>query len=561
MGAVFSVFTGALFRGLAQLAFCDSALAGALVLAGLALVSPWGAAGAVAGAVFSTAVGYFGSVYSREEWEHGLAGLNGAIIGILWGGFIANGSFNLPLFLTVLSVCAALESVLRRALARVSLPALSMPAVATAGLTSWALAAPGTWFWAATPGFPFGEMGIVIAILCIIAAMVTKSALAAGWTVIFATIAYLAVWGQGLDTLAYIGLWAVTIPLACYAMQAVFFREFVAGVVGSTIAALSTAGIWILWMNSGAADIAPPLLTPFIFGVWLAIAAMRRLRHFPFFQTSFWRTAGAIHRANLAGGTTVALLGDGAAQHRLASTYLSGSQRVGQTQEYTLSDEQLRNSVRCRRVFWDVCSRLRQMAEGTEPSALHRAVADFERRGWLQTTISREVFGQLRETGARNIIELHGRIDRAACIDCGFSSDWPPGEIWKRCDLRCSRCSGVFKPATSLLSESFTSSVMQAVERSLADCGILLVLGELPKDARTGSILDRARAVETTVVFVTDGALSYALGPDDVVIAARSEDTLPGLAAVLDALSLLSGVYPGGGRYRWRWRLGHTEDM
>ncbi len=102
---------------------------------------------------------------------------------------------------------------------------------------------------------------------------------------------------------------------------------------------------------------------------------------------------------------------------------------------------------------------------------------------------------------------------------------------------------------------------MQAVERSLADCGVLLVLGELPKDARTGSILDCARAVEATVVFVTDGALSYVLGPDDVVIAARSEDTLPGLAAVLDALSLLSGVYPGRGRYRWRWRLGHTEDM
>ncbi len=561
MGAASSAFTGALFRGLAQLAFCDSALAGVLVLAGLALVSPWGAAGAVAGAVFGTAVGYFASVYSREEWEHGLAGLNGAVVGIIWGGFIADGSFNLPLFLTILSVCVALEFILRRALARVSLPALSMPAVATAVLTSWVLAAPGTWFWPTTPAVPFGTTGIAIAMLCIIAAMVTKSALAAGWAVLFATIAYLALWGQGLDTLAYSGLWAVTIPLACYAMQAVFFREFVAGAVGSTIAALSTAGIWVFWMKSGAADIAPPLLTPFIFGVWLAIAAMRRLRHFPVFQTSFWRTAGAIHRANLAGGTVVALLGDDAAQYRSASQYLSGSQRIEQTREYTLSDEQLRNSIRSRRAFWDVCARLRRMAEGTEPTALHRAVADFECRGWVQTTMSRAVLGHLREAGARDIIELHGRIDRTACIDCDFSGDWPPGEIWKHCDLRCSRCSGVLKPATSLLSEGLTSSVKQAVERSLADCGVLLVLGELPKDARTESILDRARAVEATVVFVTNGALSYALGPDDVVIAAHSEDTLPGLAAVLDALSLLSGVYPGGGRYRWRWWLRHTEDM
>ena len=122
-------------------------------------------------------------------------------------------------------------------------------------------------------------------------------------------------------------------------------------------------------------------------------------------------------------------------------------------------------------------------------------------------------------------------------------------------------CSGVLKPATSLLSKDLTSSVTQAVECSLADCGVLLVLGELPKDASAGLILDRARAVEATIIFVTNGALSYVLGPDDMVIAARSEDTLPGLAVVLSALSLLSGVYPAGGRYRWRWRLRHTEDM
>ena len=161
MGAASSAFTGALFRGLAQLAFCDSALAGVLVLAGLALVSPWGAAGAVAGTVFGTAVGYFASVYSREEWEHGLAGLNGAVVGIIWGGFIADGSFNLPLFLTILSVCVALEFVLRRALARVSLPALSMPAVATAVLTSWVLAAPGTISAQLTPR-SFESLGIAV---------------------------------------------------------------------------------------------------------------------------------------------------------------------------------------------------------------------------------------------------------------------------------------------------------------------------------------------------------------------------------------------------------------
>lgn len=550
MGATFSRPATAVFRGLAQLTFADGTRAGLLVLAGLALIAPWSAAGAVAGATFATAVGYFGSAYSREDWTHGLAGFNGAIIGILWGGSLAEGAFNVPLFLTVLSLCVALEFVLRKALARLALPALSMPAVATAILVSLALAAPGTWFWADTPASPFGKAGALVALACFVAAMVTKSASAAGWAVLLAAVAYLAVWSRASDPFAYGGLWAVTVPLAGFSVPAVFVREPIAGLLGGALAAAAGAAIWLLWMNSAAVDAAPPLLAPFILGVWLAIAAMRRLGRAPVLQPSFWRTAAAIHRAGLAGGSTVAVEGGDALEPALASGSSSGNPLPNPAESHVLCEQMVRSSLACRQAFWSLCDRLRAAAQGAGPAALHRALADFERRAPLRATISLDVAGGLRAAGAERVIDLYGRLDTVACLDCSFSGDWPPGEIWRHCDLRCPRCSGPLRPALHLFDKDPPAAVGKAVEGVLADCAVLLVPGGPVKDARVDAILDRVRAAGGIVVFLNEGAPCHALAPEDLVIAARPSLTLRALSAVLGALGPFAPVSPAARRHR-----------
>src|SRR5512145_2677816 len=92
-------FLLALLRGCAQLAFCDTAPAGVLVLAGIALIAPFNALGTLLGAVFGTLVGRFSSAYLREEWASGLASFNPAIVGLLWGGFLASGEVHIVFLL------------------------------------------------------------------------------------------------------------------------------------------------------------------------------------------------------------------------------------------------------------------------------------------------------------------------------------------------------------------------------------------------------------------------------------------------------------------------------
>ncbi len=550
MTATSKLFVQTLLRGVAQLAFCDRSMAGALILAGLALISPWGAAGALAGAAFGTAMGVFGWVYPREEWERGLAGFNTAIIGILWGGFFADGAFEVSLFVTVMSLCVALEFVLRRGLALVSLPALSMPAMVTAMVVSWALAAPGTWFWIETPSSPLGIPGALLGALCIVAAMAMKCGLAAAWSLCLGSIAYMSVSQEG-NGLAYSGLWALTVPLAFFAMQAVFLRESLAGTLGGMIAALSAGIIWLFWTTSGAADIAPPLLAPLALGLWLSIAAMRRIRHALLLQPNFWRAALTMHRARAAGRPIMAVLGGDSAKYALALESLSGGRRGERAKPPAFSHDRLRASLRLRKAFWEVCDRLRASAQEMEAKAQHHALARFEGRGWVRKILSRDVLGTLRKAGAKEVADVHGRIDRIACLDCGFNDGWPPGRIWRRCDLRCPDCSGALIPDTNLFHDAMACEDRLAIERDLADCAVLLVLGAQERDEWSDFILDTVRGIGGHIVFVTDEVSSHLPGSDDMVLAATPEAALP----YLDAVSVMLRLMPDGGTLgRWpRW--------
>jgi NAD-dependent SIR2 family protein deacetylase len=53
------------------------------------------------------------------------------------------------------------------------------------------------------------------------------------------------------------------------------------------------------------------------------------------------------------------------------------------------------------------------------PNAGHRAVAELERRGLVSGIITQNVDGLHQAGGARQVIELHGSLDRVLCLSCG----------------------------------------------------------------------------------------------------------------------------------------------
>lgn len=56
---------------------------------------------------------------------------------------------------------------------------------------------------------------------------------------------------------------------------------------------------------------------------------------------------------------------------------------------------------------------------GAGPNDGHRAVADLQRLGLVRAIMTQNVDGLHQVAGARDVLELHGNLDRARCLNCG----------------------------------------------------------------------------------------------------------------------------------------------
>jgi NAD-dependent SIR2 family protein deacetylase len=71
----------------------------------------------------------------------------------------------------------------------------------------------------------------------------------------------------------------------------------------------------------------------------------------------------------------------------------------------------------------------RRIAEA-RPNAGHRAVADLQRAGLVRGLVTQNVDGLHQAAGAKDVIELHGGLDRVVCLCCG--SRWSRAEVEQR---------------------------------------------------------------------------------------------------------------------------------
>jgi NAD-dependent SIR2 family protein deacetylase len=63
----------------------------------------------------------------------------------------------------------------------------------------------------------------------------------------------------------------------------------------------------------------------------------------------------------------------------------------------------------------------RQIAKA-RPNSGHEAVAELERRGLVSAVITQNVDGLHQAAGSRQVVELHGGLDRVRCLSCGERS-------------------------------------------------------------------------------------------------------------------------------------------
>lgn len=140
------------------------------------------------------------------------------------------------------------------------------------------------------------------------------------------------------------------------------------------------------------------------------------------------------------------------------------------------------------------------------PNATHAALAQLEAAGFVHQLVTQNVDGLHQHAGSRRVIDLHGRLDRIVCLDCGTrgtraalqdalkqnnpafaalaATVGPDGDaVLDDVDFSgfrippCPRCGGLLKPAVVFFGETVPKPRVERARQRLAEADALLVIG------------------------------------------------------------------------------------
>ncbi len=83
---------------------------------------------------------------------------------------------------------------------------------------------------------------------------------------------------------------------------------------------------------------------------------------------------------------------------------------------------EFRGSPAARQRYWARAHIGWRRIAAAQPNAGHRAVSALQQAGVLGAIITQNVDGLHQAAGARDVVELHGTLDRVVCLECGARS-------------------------------------------------------------------------------------------------------------------------------------------
>jgi len=117
-----------------------------------------------------------------------------------------------------------------------------------------------------------------------------------------------------------------------------------------------------------------------------------------------------------------------------------------------------------------------------EPNKAHYAIAEMEALGRLDCVITQNIDNLHQRAGNSpgSVLELHGNMKRARCLDCQtvFPIDYVE-QILKDGmeEPPCRKCFGTLKPDVVFFGEALPEKAMEAAARHSSNCDLFIVVG------------------------------------------------------------------------------------
>ncbi|MBR4581570.1 MAG: NAD-dependent protein deacylase [Lachnospiraceae bacterium] len=130
------------------------------------------------------------------------------------------------------------------------------------------------------------------------------------------------------------------------------------------------------------------------------------------------------------------------------------------------------------------------LLEGAKPNAAHLKLAEWEKEGKLKAVITQNIDGLHQLAGSKEVLELHGSVQRNYCMRCGAFYDFAAikekvGESKKNSEPgsadylvpKCDKCGGIIKPDVVLYEEGLDDDVISKSIRYISNADVLIIGG------------------------------------------------------------------------------------
>jgi len=182
------------------------------------------------------------------------------------------------------------------------------------------------------------------------------------------------------------------------------------------------------------------------------------------------------------------------------------------------------------KLVWDWYAWRREAVKGVRPNPGHYALVEIEQRLHQFTLVTQNVDNLHRFAGSRNVLELHGNIQRVRCADCyTFTETWDDDT---EAVPRCKVCNGLLRPDVVWFGESLPRDQLEAAVTAARSCDVFFSIGTSGVVQPAASLAFAAQ--DRGAVVVEINAEPTSLTPKaDYVLEGKSGEILPELVTAV----------------------------
>ena len=161
-------------------------------------------------------------------------------------------------------------------------------------------------------------------------------------------------------------------------------------------------------------------------------------------------------------------------------------------------------------------------------------MAELERGDLVQAIVTQNIDGLHGRAGSENVIEMHGSIRTASCLECGecVSLEAVVGELRDRPAPPCPACGAILKPDVVMFGELLPVDAIDRASALAREAGVLLVVGSTLEVYPVAAVPEETLAAGGSLAIVNRGSTPYDRSAA-VCIDGSAGETLAGLAEAL----------------------------